>query len=66
MKTIPQIMKHEQNPLTGDWLCWIPKTSQAYYYTTKKSAEKFCNKVNTAFSKGELIIKDGTLTTRTH
>lgn len=63
MKTITQIMQHKQNPLTGDWLCWIPETPQAYYYATKKSAERFCNKVNTAFSKGELIIKNGIVTT---
>ena len=28
-------MIYEQNPLTGDWLCWIPSTAQAYYVPKK-------------------------------
>jgi hypothetical protein len=56
MKTI---MKYEQNPLTKNWLCWIPDTPQAYYYPTEKRAEEFCNKVNRAFENGELKIQNG-------
>ena len=49
----------KQNPLTNDWLCWIPNTAQAYYYKNKRSAYKFVTKVNNAFEKGELKIKNG-------
>ena len=49
-----EVMLHKKNPLTGDWLCWNPDTPQAYYYPTKKKAIEFCNKVNSAFKKGEL------------
>ena len=51
-------MIYEQNPLTGDWLCWIPSTAQAYYVPKKSKAIKFCNKVNEAFDKGELEINE--------
>jgi len=50
-----EVMLHKKNPLTGDWLCWIPSTPQAYYYSTKKKAKVFCDKVNKAFEDGELI-----------
>jgi len=49
-----EVMLHEKNPLTGDWLCWIPDTPQAYYYPTKKKAKEFCDKVNKAFDNGEI------------
>ncbi len=54
-----KIMLYKANPLTNNWLCWIPNTSQAYYYPTKQSAERFCNKVNQAFEKGELRLDNG-------
>ena len=54
MENPKEIMRHKQNPLTNDWLCWIPNTSHAYYYSTEKGAKDFCNKVNNAFHKGEL------------
>lgn len=53
------MMKCEKNPLTGDWLCWIPNTPQAYYYSTEKQAMLFVIAVNRAFERGELIIKNG-------
>ena len=56
-----EIMLHEQNPLTGDWLCWIPDTAQAYYYSTKKTAKVFCDKINKAFEVGKLKIDNGVL-----
>jgi len=49
-----EIMLHQENPLSGDWLCWIPRTVQAYYYPTKRQAKKFCDNVNQAFERGEL------------
>jgi hypothetical protein len=49
-----EVMLHKENPLTGDWLCWIPNTPQAYYCSTKKKAKEFCDKVNKAFAAGEL------------
>ena len=52
-------MNYKQNPSTGDWLCWIPGTSQAYYVKSKKQAKKFCNNVNEAFQSGKLIIENG-------
>ena len=52
-------MLHEKNPLTGDWLCWIPDTAIAYYCRTKKQAGKFCDEVNKAFEVGKLKFKDG-------
>ena len=48
----------EQNPDTKNWLCHIHSTPQAYYYERKKDAEKFCNKVNEAFEKGELYFDE--------
>lgn len=51
MKTV---MKYEQNPLNNTWLCWIPKTPQAYYVQTKKEAIKFCDNVNRGFESGSL------------
>lgn len=51
-------MLHKENPLTSNWLCWIPNTSQAYYCPKKKSAKEFCDKVNLAFEKGELFFDD--------
>lgn len=53
-----EIMLHKKNPLTGDWLCWIPKTAHAYYYSTKKSAKEFCDKVNKAFERKELYFDE--------
>ena len=52
-------MLHKENPLIGDWLCWIPDTPQAYYLPTKKKAKEFCDKVNKAFEIGELKFDDG-------
>ena len=49
-----EVMLHKKNPLSGDWLCWIPGTPQAYYCQTKKEAKEFCDNVNNAFKKGEL------------
>ena len=51
-------MLHKQNPLTNDWLCWIPDTPVGYYYSTKKKAKEFCVAVNKAFENGELIIDE--------
>lgn len=56
--TIKEIMIYKQNPLTGDWLCFIPGTPHAYYYATKKSAKDFCGKVNRAFEKGEIYFDE--------
>lgn len=47
-------MLYKENPITSDWLCWIPDTPQAYYCSTKKKAKEFCDKVNKAFDVGEL------------
>jgi len=52
-------MKFKQNPLTGDWLCYISGTSQAYYYSNKKDAKKFCDRVNKAYENGEWAIENG-------
>ena len=49
-----EVMLYKENPLTGDWLCWIPNTQQAYCLKSKKGAEEFCNKVNKAFETGVL------------
>jgi hypothetical protein len=54
-----ETMLFKQNKLTGDWLCYIPGTSQAYYVPTKKHAAKFCANVNNAFNSGELKIIEG-------
>lgn len=54
-----QKMQCKENPLTGDWLCWIPDTTQAYYCKTQSSAKTFCDKINKAFEKGELKIVNG-------
>lgn len=57
------IMLYNKNPFTGNWLCWIPDTTQAYYFSkgvNKKEVEEFCDKVNNAFHNAELKIdKDG-------
>lgn len=53
-----EIMLHKKNPLTGDWLCWIPDTSHAYYYSTKRKAKEFCDKVNAGFEAGVITIDD--------
>jgi hypothetical protein len=55
----PDIMKYARNPLTGDYLCWIPNTDQAYYVVKKSGAKSFCNKINIAFKQGKLKIIDG-------
>jgi len=59
--TLTEVMKHKENPLTGDWLCWIPGTAQAYYYSTKRTAKRFCDKINNAFAIGQLEIIEGKL-----
>jgi len=51
-------MEMKKNPLTGDWLCWIEGTSQAYYYKGKRSAEKFVRNVNKGIENGEILIDD--------
>lgn len=56
-----EVMLHKENPLTGDWLCWIPDTPQAYYYSSKKKAKEFCDKVNKAIDVGELKFDDNGL-----
>lgn len=53
------MMKIEKSPITGDWLCWIPGTGQAYMEKKKKNAEKFAKKVNEALANGELVIING-------
>jgi hypothetical protein len=53
------IMKYDKNPLTGNWLCWIPDTGHAYYYSTEKQAITFCNNVNNAFKTGVLKFEGG-------
>lgn len=53
-----EVMIYKQNPLNGWWLCQIHGTAQAYYYKDKRSAKKFCDNVNRAFEKGELIIDE--------
>ena len=55
---LKKVMLYKQNPLTGDWLCFIPETPQAYYCSTEKEAEKFCYKINQAFEAGELKFDD--------
>lgn len=55
----PMLMK--QNPLTGEWLCWIPDTAQAYYCSTKGGAEKFCAQANADFASGKLSVVGGKL-----
>jgi len=56
------MMIMEKNPLTGDWLCYIPDAgSQAYMVKGKREATSFVKKVNAAFEKGELEIVDGKL-----
>ena len=54
VNTEVEVMTHLKSPLTGDWLCKIKGTSIAYYLTSKKGAEEFCNKVNKAFETGVL------------
>jgi len=53
-----EMMIYKQNPLTGDWLCYIPGTAQAYIYENKRGAKKFCSNVNHAFERGDLIIDE--------
>ena len=49
-----EVILYKQNPLTGDWLCWIPNNSYACYYPTKRMAKKFCDKFNKAFDIGKI------------
>jgi len=49
-----EVMVFKQNPLTKDWLCHIPHSSQAYYARSEKEAKVFCDKVNKAFEDGDL------------
>ena len=53
-----EIMLYKQNPDTKDWLCWIPNSSQAYYYRFKKDAKKFCEKINKLFADGTLCFDE--------
>jgi hypothetical protein len=53
-----EIMLKKKNPLTGDWLCWIPKTSIAYYLRGEKTSQKFCNEINKGFEEGKIKIDD--------
>lgn len=62
IQNIPQIMVCKQNPLTGNWLCHIPNTSQAYYCERKTDATKFCTKVNIGFFRGEISLINGIVT----
>ena len=59
MKLIKDVMICKENPLTGDWLCLIPGTTQAYYTSPEGVAKEFCKRVNVAFEKGELKLVDG-------
>lgn len=52
-------MTYKKNTLTGDYLCTIPGTSQAYAVVTEKHAKGFCEKINDMFEKGELIVENG-------
>jgi hypothetical protein len=53
-----EVMIYKQNVLTGDWLCFIPETPHAYYYSTKQSAKEFCDKVNEAFEQKKLYFDE--------
>ena len=60
-KNMKEIMLKKKNPLTGDWLCWIPKTPVAFYLKGEKTSTKFCNEVNKGLDEGKLKIDDGRL-----
>lgn len=49
----------KKNPLSGDWLCWIPGTALGYYFATKKQAKMFRDKINSAFDDGKITLLDG-------
>lgn len=53
-ETQQEVMKYKINPLTKDWLCWIPNTPQAYYCETEKKAKNFCAEINNAFKVGKI------------
>lgn len=46
----------DQNYLNGQWLCWIPETPVAVYYSSKKPAYDLMVKVNEGLSDGKLFI----------
>lgn len=56
-------MIYKMNPLNGSYLCWIPGTPYRYYYSSKKTAKKFCDEVNKAFAAGRLKLVNGKVTT---
>ena len=56
-----EIMMKKKNHLTGDWLCWIPKTSIAFYLRGEKTSQKFCNEINKGLVEGKFKIDDGRL-----
>lgn len=56
--TMNEMMIYKQNPLTNDWLCYIPDTPYAWYCPTLKSAKMFCEDVNAAFASGKLSFDD--------
>lgn len=49
-------MQMKQNPLTGDWLCWIEGTSHAYYCDSKAAARRVLAKVNADLKSGKLVL----------
>lgn len=57
-------MVYKQNPETKNWLCYIPKTAQAYYVSKKKDAIDFCKKINDAIISGELYFNDKGILTK--
>jgi hypothetical protein len=53
----------KQNPDTNNWLCFIPDTGIAYYFS-KGEAIKFCSAINKALESGKLEVVNGVLKKR--
>jgi hypothetical protein len=54
------IVKMDQNPETGDWLCYIPNTGYGWYIKGKKKAIEFCREFNNKFNNGVIRINEFT------
>jgi phage pi2 protein 07 len=54
------IVKMDQNPETGDWLCYIPNTGYAWYIKGKNKATEFCKEFNDKFNNNVIRLNEFT------
>ena len=46
-------MKLEENPLNGNWMCWVPNHIPMFAFENKRDAIRFVKRINEGLDAGE-------------